>query len=197
MKMNLNHQNVFFTSDCHFFHGNILKYDNRPFRNVDEMNQVIVDNWNDKVSKDSDVFYLGDLSWNGSDAKTKELVDELNGNIHYIMGNHDKFRDIKALNRFETINDYVELSIIDKDANRGRQDIMMFHYAIMSWDKAHHGAWHLHGHEHGHLMKQAAYDWYYKHKVIDMGCNMHDYTPLSYAEVKELMTKKEVIKIHH
>ena len=146
MRINVANQNVYFTSDFHFYHTNIIRFDNRPFRNVDEMNETLVGNWNDKISKDDVVFYLGDLSWDGSGPRTKELVNELNGTIHYITGNHDKFRDIKALNRFETINDYVELSVPDKDANRGNQEIMLFHYAIMSWDKAHHGAWHLHGH---------------------------------------------------
>jgi calcineurin-like phosphoesterase family protein len=197
MKLHLNHQNVYFTSDAHFFHANIIKYDKRPFKDVYEMNDTIVENWNNKVSKDDIVFYLGDLSFEASGRRTNELVHDLNGTIHFIMGNHDHIRDIKALSRFETINDYVELSVPDEDANRGKQQIMMMHYAMLSWDKAHHGAWALHGHEHGHLMKNPAYDWYYKYKVLDVGSNMHNYTPLSYAELKEHMKTKQTMLIHH
>jgi hypothetical protein len=49
---------------------------------------------------------------------------------------------ITKLNRFETISDYVTLSILDKDSPRKYQDIMLSHYAILSWDKSHHGSWH-------------------------------------------------------
>jgi len=197
MKINLNHQNIYFTSDAHFFHSNIIKYDNRPFKDVYEMNDTIVENWNDKVKKDDVVFYLGDLSFEAGGRKTSELVHDLNGTIHYIMGNHDHFRDIRALDRFESINDYVELSVLDEDANRGRQQIMMSHYAMLNWDKSHHSSIHLHGHEHHHLVKNPNYSWYYKHKVLDVGCNGWNYTPLSYQEIKEIMNKKEVMLIHH
>ena len=50
MRINVANQNVYFTSDFHFYHTNIIRFDNRPFRNVDEMNETIVGNWNDKIS---------------------------------------------------------------------------------------------------------------------------------------------------
>ena len=197
MRIKLDHQRIWFASDYHFCHANVIKYDERPFKNVDEMHEALIENWNHYVAEDDVVFYLGDLSFDKNGKQTQELVNQLKGQIHYIMGNHDKEKDIRKLNRFETISDYVNLSVLDPDNPRKYQDIMMMHYPILSWDKAHHGAWHLHGHCHGSLMKDTNYDWYYKNKVMDVGCCMTDYHPLHYTDVKQIMSTKEVEKVGH
>lgn len=195
MRIKLDHQNVWFTSDCHFCHANVIKYDNRPFNDVEEMNERLILNWNSVVGEKDVVFYLGDLSFDRSGGNTERIVNELNGKIHYILGNHDDERDIRKLNRFETISDYVNLSINDLDNPRKKQGIMMMHYPILSWDKAHHGDWHLHGHCHQSLVTQNPE--YYKRKVLDMGCNGWDYRPVSYAEIKAVMASKGVEQVDH
>jgi calcineurin-like phosphoesterase family protein len=195
MRIKLDHQNVWFTSDCHFCHANVIKYDNRPFNDVEEMNERLILNWNSVVGEKDVVFYLGDLSFDRSGGNTERIVNELNGKIHYILGNHDDERDIRKLNRFETISDYVNLSINDLDNPRKKQGIMMMHYPILSWDKAHHGDWHLHGHCHQSLVTQNPE--YYKRKVLDMGCNGWDYRPVSYAEIKAVMATKGVEQVDH
>lgn len=196
MRIKLDHQNVWFTSDCHFCHANVIKYDGRPFNDVEEMNEQLILNWNSVVGEKDVVFYLGDLSFDRGGGNTQRIVNELNGKIHYILGNHDDERDIRKLNRFETISDYVNLSIVDLDNPRKKQGIMMMHYPILSWDKAHHGDFMLHGHCHGSLMKNPDYDWFYKNKVLDVGCNMHGYRPLHYSEIKEIMKGKLTIGHH-
>ena len=195
MRIKLDHQNVWFTSDCHFCHANVIKYDDRPFNDVEEMNEKLILNWNSVVGEKDVVFYLGDLSFDRSGGNTERIVNELNGKIHYILGNHDDERDIRKLNRFETISDYVNLSINDLDNPRKKQGIMMMHYPILSWDKAHHGDWHLHGHCHQSLVTQNPE--YYKRKVLDMGCNGWDYRPVSYAEIKAVMATKGVEQVDH
>jgi len=195
MRIKLDHQNVWFTSDLHFCHANVIKYDGRPFNDVDEMNEQLILNWNSVVGEKDVVFYLGDLSFDRSGGNTQRIVNELNGKIHYILGNHDDERDIRKLGRFETISDYVNLSINDLDNPRKKQGIMMMHYPILSWDKAHHGDWHLHGHCHQSLVTQNPE--YYKRKVLDMGCNGWEYRPVSYAEIKAIMATKEVASVDH
>ncbi len=195
MRIKLDHQNVWFTSDLHFCHANVIKYDGRPFNDVDEMNEQLILNWNSVVGEKDVVFYLGDLSFDRSGADTQRIVGELNGKIHYILGNHDDERDIRKLGRFETISDYVNLSINDLDNPRKKQGIMMMHYPILSWDKAHHGDWHLHGHCHQSLVTQNPE--YYKRKVLDMGCNGWEYRPVSYAEIKAIMATKQVASVDH
>ena len=56
-------QKIFFTSDTHFWHVNIIKYCNRPFETIEEMNETIIEKWNSKISKDDIVFNLGDFAF--------------------------------------------------------------------------------------------------------------------------------------
>lgn len=81
--------NTFFISDTHFFHNNIISYCNRPFRNVDEMNSVMIENWNNIVREDDVVWHLGDFSFGKKD-NVKDILPKLNGKINLIVGNHDK-----------------------------------------------------------------------------------------------------------
>ncbi len=94
---------VFFTSDTHFNHANIIKFCNRPFKNVDEMNEALITNWNKVVSADDYVFHLGDFCLGGSAEWTKAL-DCLNGKIFLILGNHD-LKNLKQgfIGRFEKV----------------------------------------------------------------------------------------------
>lgn len=195
MRIKLDKQNVFFTSDLHFCHANVIKYDNRPFNSVEEMNERLILNWNSVVGEKDIVFYLGDLSFDRGSGETERIINELNGTIHFILGNHDNEKDIKKLNRFESVSDYVNLSINDLDNPRKKQGIMMMHYPILSWDKAHHGDWHLHGHCHQSLVTQTPE--YYNRKVLDMGCNGWDYRPVSYNEIKEIMSTKTINSVDH
>ena len=82
-------QNVFFTSDTHFWHENIIKFCNRPFGSIEEMNNTIIENWNKVVGENDIVFHLGDFCFCGSD-KFKEIIENLNGRIYLILGNHDR-----------------------------------------------------------------------------------------------------------
>ena len=79
---------TFIISDTHFFHGNIIKYCNRPFKDYKEMNKVMIEKWNSKVSQEDIVIHLGDFSF-GHNEKIKEIREQLNGTIILIKGNHD------------------------------------------------------------------------------------------------------------
>jgi calcineurin-like phosphoesterase family protein len=195
MRLKLEKQNIYLTSDQHWFHSNILNYDNRTFKNVEEMNTQLILNWNNKIQHNDTVFFLGDLTLSKDIEVVKNLVYQLNGKIHFIIGNHDDERIINKINRFESVSDYIELSVRDEDTSRKRQDIVMTHYPILSWNKAHHGSWLTHGHCHQSLMKTNQE--YYKRKVIDVGCNGHNYTPLSYQEIKDIMKTKVISAVDH
>ena len=78
----------FFISDLHFWHTNILKFDSRPWDTVEEMNQALIDNWNSVVTDEDRVYMLGDFSWGGT-GKAKKILEQLNGRIIWIIGNHD------------------------------------------------------------------------------------------------------------
>jgi calcineurin-like phosphoesterase family protein len=193
-------QNIFFISDLHIGHKNVIKFDGRPFTDVDEMHIEMIKRWNSVVGDDDIVYYLGDLAF-ARDELTKWFIYSLKGKIHFILGNHDKMKDIMKFGRWENVHEYgTEINVKDEDTigsrgSQGYQRIIMSHYPILSWNKAHYGSWHLHGHCHGSLMKSNQD--YYKRKVIDVGCNVIDYTPMSYEKVKGVMVKKGISSVDH
>lgn len=85
---------LFFTSDTHFFHSNIIKYCNRPFSNVEKMNQKIIENWNNRVQEKDVVFHLGDIGFKN---KTLEIISHLAGTKFLCRGNHDRSFSEKKL----------------------------------------------------------------------------------------------------
>ena len=82
---------IFLTSDTHFNHGNIIKYCNRPYANVENMNEAMIESWNRFVGKDDIVYHLGDFAM-GSKDEIERLVARLNGRIKLVKGNHDNYK---------------------------------------------------------------------------------------------------------
>lgn len=82
--------NPWIISDTHLFHTNIIKYCNRPFNNIDEMNLTIINNWNSKISSNDNIVHLGDFALT-TKSNFIELIKILNGNIFLMIGNHDRF----------------------------------------------------------------------------------------------------------
>jgi calcineurin-like phosphoesterase family protein len=196
--------NVYFTSDFHLFHNNVLKFDNRPFDDVHQMHQVIEQRWNETVNPDDIVIYLGDLSFARREDKqyVEDMLKRLNGHIHFIMGNHDKIEEIKKLPKLESVQDYLEVRIthnVDSDIHIGAKIkvetlFCCMHYPIYSWNKKHHGSYMIHGHCHGNLHHGEEASFYDGRRVIDAGCMLHDYRPISYSEVIEKLSHIEVEK---
>ena len=77
-----------YISDLHIGHGNVLKFDQRPFFTLDEMHETIISNWNSVVNKNDDVYILGDFAWKNDIGL--EVLKQLKGNKFLILGNHDR-----------------------------------------------------------------------------------------------------------
>lgn len=71
---------IFFTADLHLYHTNIIKHCNRPFETIEEMNNVLVDNWNKVVGPKDTIYILGDFVWGTNKRKTEKLIKELSQN---------------------------------------------------------------------------------------------------------------------
>ena len=181
-----------FTADTHFYHKNINEYCYRSFRDVDEMNEVLIKNWNRVVNPQDHVYHLGDFAF-ANKTKTRYISDRLNGKIHLIRGNHDN--DIlkePCASRFEWIKDYYYLKIEDIDGADGKcQPIILFHYPIQSWNHINYGVWHLHGHCHGSLPVDKNL------KRHDVGVDSNSMRPISYEQIKEIMSKREFKPVDH
>jgi calcineurin-like phosphoesterase family protein len=184
---------TFFTSDTHFSHTNVIKYCKRPFQDSTEMDETMIANWNAKVSPTDLVYHLGDFVFSDENYAEK-ILKRLNGRKILVYGNHDKVikRNQNVQAQFEKCVDYLEIVIQDKDAGpRGHQPITLCHFPMLVWNKSRHGAWMLHGHSHGSLTYP------FEAKILDVGVDSHDYSPISYNEVKQIMKQKSFTSINH
>lgn len=155
---------IYFTSDTHFGHKNIIKYCSRPFTDTKEMDEVMVARWNKNVGVDDEVYHLGDFALH----PMPEIRKRLSGKIYLIRGNHDP----EVNYGFEWIKDYAEIKVHD-------QKIVLFHYGLRTWHHDLRGVWHLYGHSHGQL---PAYG-----KSLDIGVDSWHFTPVSFWELKKRM----------
>lgn len=138
---------IFISSDIHFSHQKILEYNPETrgmFATVEEMNEAIIERWNQTVGVDDHTFILGDVSM-GDVSLAPGYIARLNGSKTLILGNHDrslmKVDGVQSL--FHGIYDYLCFEYSRKQA------VIMFHYPIQNWDGKYHGSIHLHGHCHG------------------------------------------------
>ena len=103
---------IYFTSDLHFDHANIIKLCNRPFNSVQEMNESIIYNWNNKVNFSDMVYILGDITMNKDPEVARKYIERLNGSKVLIQGNHDYFVKNYRARRydfFEEVTFYKEI----------------------------------------------------------------------------------------
>lgn len=135
---------IYFTSDLHLNHKNILKYEERPYNDVLEMNTDYIQKWNAKVSQEDTVYVLGDFCFVKTVSETEEFLSKLNGHKILIKGNHDHSSVYKAKG-WDRIYDYYELEINDTL-------VCLFHYPIAVWNCKHHGSIHLFGHIHSNKL---------------------------------------------
>lgn len=185
---------TWFSSDHHFSHGNIIKYANRPFKNIHEMNEEMIERHNKVVSKSDIVYFLGDFAFERDENVVINIVKRLNGEKHFIAGNHDKLmfneRIMKMFQSFRKVP-FAEIYVEDDEARNGRQSITLCHYALRVWNKSHHGSFHLYGHSHGSLPDDET------SRSFDVGVDCWDFYPVSYDQVKQTMLKKKWTPIDH
>lgn len=160
---------IFYTSDHHWGHTNIIKYQNRPFKDIDHMNETLIANWNSVVGVHDTVYHLGDFALMPPD-KIVALRTRLNGNIHIIWGNHDRQTKIahRSWNIFETAQ---ELLQIKEDEHH----IILCHYGMRVWNKSHKGSLHFYGHSHGSLSGSD--------QSLDVGVDSWNYFPTTLSQI--------------
>lgn len=175
---------LFFTSDTHFGHKNIIKYCNRPFESVNEMTNEIVSTWNKTVGPMDTVIHLGDFSFMKPDL-SKDIRNRLSGNIILVRGNHDSDNIINACG-FSDVVDFLELKVSDGGIH---QPVSCMHYPMAVWPHSHYWAWHLHGHSHGSYNITTG-------KLLDVGWDVWG-KPVSYQEIKDYMAKRPLLEVDH
>ena len=174
---------MFFTSDTHFWHKNICLHANRPFESVEDMHEALIHNWNKTVGVRDEIYHLGDFSF-GNEANTREVLNRLNGKIRLLLGNHDEIIP-KVADCFESIDSY-------KEINHNKQKIVLCHYPLLTWNKAHRGSLMLHGHCHNNVN--------YLNDLttrLDVGTDNFNYTPVHIDEAVRILSERQYGAIDH
>lgn len=137
---------VWFTSDLHIGHKNIISICNRPYEGVAHMWEDIKYKWNSKVKHDDFVFILGDFIWNSSKSKVESILEQLNGNKILILGNHDKEKSYQT-DLIYYIGKLEKISVHNNETQQN-YELILCHYPLSSWDGSFRGTINLFGHCH-------------------------------------------------
>lgn len=183
----------FFTSDTHFGHARIIELCNRPFSSVEEMNEVMIERWNQTVKPNDIVFHLGDVAL-GKIAESLPLIGRLNGYKILVPGNHDRiFSGEKESKRERFLPEYEKVfQLVTREQRwiklRGEPTwlpMCHFPYAGDSHGNDRHadkrpedkGAPLIHGHVHD--------KWLTNGRMLNVGVDVHDFRPVSEEYVRD------------
>ena len=174
----------FYIADLHFGHKNIIRYDNRPFTSVKEMDDTLIKNWNSVVSSDDTVYILGDLGWYNNDRLTA-IMYSLNGHKILIKGNHDSM-STNLYMAFDKVVDYLEI-------NDNGTKVVMSHYPMPFWNGQFRDSVHLYGHVHNSHQQNMMESWRKElrqlqdipGRMYNVGCMISymNYTPRTLDEI--------------
>lgn len=184
---------LFFTSDTHFFHDNILKFCHRPFNSIQDQTEELIKRWNEIVPEDGIVFHLGDLAWTGDIDRILNLVKSLNGSINLILGNHDYKnkldRDI-IKNIFKSYGgDVMDIAnILVRDDNNTQ--IVACHYPMLFWQP---NIIMIHGHIHSGPDSTASEKAAFHPMRYDVGVDNNNYYPISYTKLINIITDQRLL----
>lgn len=158
----------FFTADEHYGHRNIIKYCNRPFDCVQDMDAEIIKRHNEVVTKTDVVVHAGDFTL-AKKAQAEIYINQLNGIHIFLSGSHDYW-----LGKTHPLQIW-ECKIED-------QIIVVCHYAMRTWAASHYNAWQLYGHSHG-MLEPVGKQW-------DIGVDNNDFYPVSFEQLKMIMANR-------
>ena len=172
---------VWFTSDTHFGHENIIRFCGRPFRNAEEMNAELIRRWRETVPDNGIVFHLGDFAHGGS-RLWNDILFALTGRKYLILGNHD-IKNLRQgfMNRFELVTQQMTIRV-------GGQHIVLNHNPFLCYGGSYRDVWQLFGHVHSSPLSNTGLD-HPRLKMLfplqyDVGVDNNDFRPVSFAEVK-------------
>ena len=181
---------IWFSADTHYSHANVISLCNRPFCNIYEHDQVLIQNDNSVVSNEDDYYFLGDFAFRCSAERVLEIIKRLNfRKMYFLFGNHDK-----------AMRQAIQRGMLDKEINNGKieiiggkepitdttiaiskmldingQKIFISHYGHRTWPGAFRNCIHLYGHSHSNLLPL--------YKSMDVGVDCHNFFPISFEEI--------------
>lgn len=182
-------QNLFFTSDLHFGHRNMITFKDRPFKDIKDMEEGLIKNWNEVVGPDDYIFDLGDFMWFNSRTDTRRVASKLNGHKYMLFGNHDQEDQYSKCEDLDltVCGDVVHLHVTVLGVHFGY--FILSHYPLVTWARpGEPNQYHLFGHIHsvpGGLLEEYGEPLIFNHPglCMDVGTDRHNMRPVSYREI--------------
>lgn len=169
---------IWFTSDTHFGHENVLRFAERPWNNIDAMNRGIVANINSRVLPDDHLYILGDYSFKLHMPEAAALRQSIRcKNVHLVPGNHDKDWTVQGFSNYFIVEPPI-CKVTYKE-----HGFICSHYPMADWQGMNWGSIHLHGHIHSRGLEYNLFNQAQGLYRYDVGCDANNYTPVSADEI--------------
>lgn len=178
---------VYFISDTHFSHTNVIEYEKRPFDNIIVMNAYMIDKWNKTVNTNDTVFFLGDFALGEIEKEEayNDIPRKLNGRIIFIKGNHDR--------SYSTLNQYFDTREngfkYDYEDESGVYHFVLSHRPLPA-SEIPQGYINIHGHIHSHLIDPMLYD---PLTHINVSVEVSDYSPICVSDIVKQIKERKYI----
>lgn len=169
---------IYYISDLHFGHRNVIGMDGRPFATIEEMDAALIRLWNERVTDEDDVYIVGDFAYRNGYTATWYLR-QLKGRKHLIIGNHDRLtiQDTKAMEYFASVEK------MNRVVDDGRI-VSLCHFPVAEWNGKRHGGYHVYGHL--HIRRDEVYEFMSRFdKALNAGCMINGYRPATLDELIE------------
>ena len=181
----------------HYNHSNIIKFCGRPFKDAEEMNEIMINNWNKVVPTDGIVFHLGDFGW-GDYQDYKKIRERLNGEIVFIKGNHDRKNGCKSQAQYDELFTYSAQQMFIEIEGR---KVYLNHVPFLCYGGTYRDqkglVYQLFGHVHLSNIKERntgrdcerCYQMLFPTQY-DVGVDFNDFTPISWYEVNKRISEQ-------
>lgn len=168
---------IYFTADTHFGHYNVIRFCDRPFASAEEMDEAMIQNWNDRVTGNDTVYILGDMFFRSTNAEG--ILKRLKGKKRLIVGNHDGswMTKFDYARYFFSVDRFLETS-------DGKRSLTLCHYPMLSWKHAKR-SYMIHGHIHNDTRADFWPLIAARENVLNADVDINSFKPVTFDELLE------------
>ncbi|MCD8148078.1 MAG: metallophosphoesterase [Clostridiales bacterium] len=168
---------IYFTGDTHFGHTGIIRFCERPFSGVDEMNAILTANWNSRVREKDTVYILGDMFYHCETNEVERILRRLKGHKKLLIGNHDS----SWMSKIDASKYFDDISLMMEESD-GRHEFTLCHYPMLSWRRDS-KAYMIHGHIHNDISLDYWPVIAGRDRIINAGVDVNGFIPVTFEEM--------------